>query len=625
MWFRRLNLSALLLALAVLPLAAQELTPAQLAEQARQRKQQSRCKVWSSDEVERGSNQGWLTSPRQRPASKPCSAEELNPALAVPQAAPEAAAAPPPATGEAGTAPAPATEAQPAATEEAAPAEAAPPAPAADDPTPDEIKPVRTRWRTYNVEGYPEYGYRIYDPYHQNLIKADYPIAGDWFMEVSALETMVFKARRNLDFSNVFADQISAGTLEFFRHNNFYGQNLIFGAEFRRNDDAFVPSNFRIRINGVADFKNNVNAFIRGSHVDTTLFDAFADVRLADFGHSNFDQLFLRAGIQGFKSDFHGLVFNDVGLGGRLFGEARKNRLRYDIAYFKLFQKDPISGFIDFSQPSSHQVGIARLAWEDFLVTGWNSEWTFHYNRDHRKQTDTDLDTFYLGASFNGHVGRLILNPAVHFVTGHADALEAGVPVQHSVAAWTGLLDVQYPLDFMTFRFGYVYASGDSDPTDRHDTGFDAISDGTVLFGGPLSYWVGENIRFGRGDFTRANSYYPSFRGANAPANYINPGLQLVNLGSDFNLSPRVQFAVNLNYMRFNEVGPYTNRIVILDRDAGIEGNVFVRWKPFLRQINENLVFDNGFSIMNPLPGVRGAFQSSGYVYSTFTAVRFIF
>ena len=427
MWFRRLNLSLLVLGLTVLPLAAQELTPAQLAEQARQRKQQSRCKVWNSDEVERGSAQGWLSGPRNRPGHKPCAAEELNPALAVPNG-PEAAAAAPPAEGEA--APAAATEAQPTAAEEAAPAEAAPlqPAPAPDDPTPDEVKPVRTRWRTYNTEGYPEYGYRIYDPYHQNLIKADYPIAGAWFMEVSALQTMVFKARRNLDFSNVFADQIAAGTLEFFRHNNFYGQNLIFGAEFRRNDDAFVPSNFRVRINGVADFKNNVNAFIRGSHVDTTLFDAFVDVRLADFGHSNFDQLFLRGGIQGFKSDFHGLVFNDVGLGGRLFGEAKKNRLRYDLAYFKLFQKDPISGFIDFSQPSSHQVGIARLAWEDFLVTGWNSEWTFHYNRDHRKQTDTDLDTFYLGASFNGHVGRLILNPAVHFVTGHADALEAGVP-----------------------------------------------------------------------------------------------------------------------------------------------------------------------------------------------------
>ncbi|HXE74726.1 MAG TPA: hypothetical protein VNN18_03680 [Candidatus Xenobia bacterium] len=612
-----LNLSALMVGMAVLPLAAQELTPAQLAEQARQRKQQSQCKVWTTDEVERPSDKGWLSSQRSKPAPKPCAAEQLNPALAPPPLMPETAAIPP-AAPEAGETPA--AEAQPPA--EPAPAE---PAPARDDPTPDEIKPVRTRWRTYNTEGYPEYGYRIYDPYHQNLIKADYPIAGKWFMEVSALETMVFKARRNLDFSNVFADQIAAGTLEFFRHNNFFAQNLIFGTEFRRNDDAFVPSNFRVRINGVADFKNNINAFIRGSHTDVTLFDAFVDVRLADFGHSNFDQLFLRGGIQGFKSDFHGLVFNDVGLGGRLFGEVKKNRLRYDLAYFKLFQKDPISGFIDFTQPSRRQVAIARLAWEDFLVTGWNSEWTFHYNRDHRKQTDTDLDTFYLGASFNGHVGRVVLNPAVYFVTGHADALEAGVPVQHSVAAWMGLVDVQYPLDFMTFRAGYVYASGDGNPADRRDTGFDAISDGTVLFGGPLSYWVGENIRFGRGDFLRANSFYPSFRGANAPSNYINPGLQLVNLGSDFNLSPRLQMAVNLNYMRFNDVGPYTNRIVILDRDAGLEGNIFVRWKPFLRQINENLVFDNGFSILNPLPGMRGAFQSSGFVYSTFSAVRFIF
>jgi hypothetical protein len=336
-----------------------------------------------------------------------------------------------------------------------------------------EIRPLSTRWRTYSLEGQPQLTYRIYDPYHQNILKADYPIRGPWFLEVTALNT------------------ITAGTLDFVSHNSFYSENLIFGAEIRRHDDTFVPSNFRLQINGVADFRHNINAFTDGSDGNAHLFNAFADIRLADLGHDNFDLMFLRAGIQGFKSDFHGLVFNDVGLGGRIFGEAKKNRLRYDFAYFKLFQKNPVSGFIDFSRPSRHQVGIARLTWEDFLVSGWNSEWTFHYNRDQRKiaglSERADLDTFYFGASFNGHVGRWVFNPSVFVVAGHADQLEAGIPVEHDVLAWTALLDVQYPLDFWNLRFGYLYASGDDNPTDRRDTGFDAISDGVVLFGGPLT------------------------------------------------------------------------------------------------------------------------------------------
>jgi hypothetical protein len=487
----------------------------------------------------------------------------------------------------------------------------------------NEVRSVRTRWRTYNLEGQPQLTYRIHDPYHQNILKADYPIKGDWFLEMTALNTIVHKSRRNLDFSRVFPNQ------DFISHNSFYSENLIFGAEFRQHDDTFVPSNFRLQINGVADFRHNINAFSDSSDGNAHLFNAFADVRLMDLGHDNFDLMFLRAGIQGFKSDFHGLVFNDVGLGGRIFGEAKKNRLRYDFAYFKLFQKNPVSGFIDFGRPSSHQVAIARLTWEDFLVPGWNSEWTFHYNNDHRKivasSNRAGLDTFYFGASFNGHIGRWVFNPAFFIVTGHADQLEAGGPAQHYVLAWTGLLDVQYPLDFWNLRFGYMYASGDSNPADRRDTGFDAISDGVVLFGGPLSYWVGENIKFGPGDFVRANSLFPSFRGVNAAANYINPGMHIFNGGVDAILSPRWQTSVNVSYLRFAETGSYTNRVVILDHDGAVETNVFVRWKPFLSQLNENIVFDTGFSVLFPLQGVRGAFQSDRTVFSTFTAFRFIF
>ena len=527
---------------------------------------------------------------------------------------------------------------KPAEKDDSANAPNTPPAAAEEPPKGSpEIQPVLTRWRTYDLQGHPEFTFHIYDPYHQNILKADYPLAGNWFLELSAFNNVTYKSRRNLDFRSVFADQIAAGKLKFVRHNQFVTENILFGAQIQHNDDTFVPANFRFRVNGVFDYKRDINVLNSGSNGTSHLFDAFVEFELHDFGgkqegHSNFDLLFVRGGLQGFKSEFHGLIFNDVGAGGRLFGELKKNRLRYDFAYLKLFQKNPVSGFIDFSVPSGHQVAIARFSWDD-LVLGWNSEWTFHYNRDHRTVSVSgspsplraNVDTFYGGATFNGHIGRFTFNPAIHAVFGHADAIVAGATQRHSVAAWTALLDGEYKLDFWNFRLGYLYASGDANPSDKRDTGFDAISDAVQLFGGPISYWVGENIKFGKGDFVRANSLFPSFRGVNGAANYINPGLHAFNAGVDTTLSPRFDFSANFNFLAFAATGAYTNPIVIAHKPAGVEENAFLRWKPFLREANQNVIFDFGFSVLHPQQGLRDAFGSGRTVFSTFLAFRLVY
>ena len=152
-----------------------------------------------------------------------------------------------------------------------------------------------------------------------------------------------------------------------------------------------------------------------------------------------------------------------------------------------------------------------------------------------------------------------------------------------------------------------------------------------TLFGGPLSYFVGENIKFGNGDFVRANSFYSSLRGLNNQANYVNPGMQLINTGVDTIFTRRVQMALNVNYYLFNELGAYANNnkfgvpVRILHHDGGFEQNVFLRFKPFLRQLNDLLLIDTGFSVMQPLQGMKDAFGSSRPVYSTFLALRIVY
>jgi hypothetical protein len=496
-----------------------------------------------------------------------------------------------------------------------------------------ELEPVATRWRSYDYQGRPEYTFRIYDPYGQNVLKADFPVAGDWFVEVNALANLVYKSRENLDFRPAFADQIAAGTLTFTGRNDFANQNLLVGAELRRFEDAFYPSTFRFRVNGVADHRSDINAFNPGSNSDERLFDAFFDVVLHDFGDptdgkGNFDLLVLRGGLQGFRSDFHGLVFNDVGLGGRLFGEAKRNRLRYDLVVLDLYQKDPISGFNDFSPASDHQVAVARLAWDD-LMLGWNGEWSLHANRDRREVPGVAREarhgTWYLGSTFNGHLGRVTFNPALYGVFGHADHAVAGALERHTVRAWLALLDAQLEFDYWNFRAACLVASGDGDPADDRDTGFDAISDGVTLFGGPLSYWVGENIRFGRGNFVRGNSFLPALRGVNDPANHVNPGLHLLNLGVDMTLSPRLDAAANLSYLRFAATADYGDRVVIGHRPAAVEGSLFVRLKPFLRRANQNVLLDLGASTLRPASGLEDAFGSDDAVVATFFAVRLVY
>jgi AMIN domain len=511
-----------------------------------------------------------------------------------------------------------------------------------------DIEPENTRWRTYDLEGVPQYGYHQLDPYHQNRLKGDFPAFGEkWFSEIDVFQTFIYKSRKNVDFTQEFnANQkCFHSTGEECLHNNFMDENGIFGFEIRHNDDRFFPSDFRIHMDGIADFRHDPNAVNVQSAGNAEIFDAFSDVQLANFGTHNFNQMFLRGGLQAFKSDFHGLIFNDTGLGGRIFGQALKNRLRYDVVYLKLFQRNAVSTLFDFRIPSQHQVVITRFTWEDFLVKGWNSEWTFHFNHDPRKANSAknlaalDLDTFYAGATFNGNLGRFIFNPAIYGVFGSADhnVITNGIPaaVHHDVRAWNGVIDLEYPIDFLKFRFGYVYASGDN-PNSKTDTGFDAISDATVLFGGPFSYWTGEDIKFGAGDLVRANSFFPSLRGGNAQANYENPGLQLVNLGMDATITRRLQTSFNVNYYYFNSLGTFPgvgvantvnglNAFIINHHSGAIEENAFLRWKPVLHQINDLFVIDFGFAVMQPLAGMHDIFGRSTPVYTFQVVPRLVF
>ncbi|MCG8605017.1 hypothetical protein MJD09_08475, partial [bacterium] len=330
------------------------------------------------------------------------------------------------------------------------------------------------------------------------------------------------------------------------------------------------------------------------------------EVKLADVGE-NFDFVSTRGGVQFFQSDFNGLVFQDFNLGGQLFGELSKNRYQWSAAYLNLLQKE--NGLLTF-ESQDQQVFFANWFVEDFLKPGFNTVFSFHYNRDRQSNAfATELDVIYIGLASAGHWGRIEFSPAVYFAFGNQD-IEGN---RLDVSAYLAGVEFAYPKDYMNYRAAFFVASGDSDPFDDKATGFDSINDNINLFGAGNSFVIGGS-QFG----TRANSFIPSIRPTATQANFINPGILLANAGLDVTLTPKMFFTSNFNYFQFMQ----TESIVVDSKSLGFELNGAINHRLFL---NENLVFQLGMNAFFPQNGAKQILGSDDIIFTGNVALVTLF
>ena len=100
----------------------------------------------------------------------------------------------------------------------------------------------------------------------------------------------------------------------------------------------------------------------------------------------------------------------------------------------------------------------------------------------------------------------------------------------------------------------------DCESARRAARGFDTIEDFPAFAGGIFSFWNREGIRLtGTGvNLTSPDSLLPSLRTNKneGQANFVNPGIFLVNPGADFDLTPKLQGFLNVNYLRFERTAP---------------------------------------------------------------------
>jgi len=406
------------------------------------------------------------------------------------------------------------------------------------------------------------------------------------------------------------------------------------------NGDANNPGDVGTLLNGgltqAPASLNNTDATARNKAY-VSLQEAFVEWHIADLS-MNYDFCAVEVGNQTFNSDFRGFVFNDTNLGARFFGNYGDNRWQYNVALFDLREKDTNSGLNSLNR-RGQLVAVANVYRQDTLVPGYTAELSVLASFDRPDtQYDTNgflvrpapvgtvvphrVDSYYVGWTGDGHLGRWNISDAAYLVTGR-DELNgvAGRPVD--ILAEMAALEVSYDRDWLRYKASAFFASGDSDSQNGRATGFDSIADNTNFTGGPFSYWVRQSFNLAGTSLPikQRFSLLPDLRaGANfeGQSNFVNPGLLLLGVGAEADLTPKLRAFANANYLWFDTTDPIKTLLVTnqAGRNIGADLSLGIQWRPFLIS---NVVISAGCGFLLPGGGYRDIYATTEPAVPGFT------
>jgi hypothetical protein len=446
--------------------------------------------------------------------------------------------------------------------------------------------PVPNRWRIMESLGFK---FPWYDPYNQNIWKGDKPIDGkDRFLSLNFISESVLQPRSvptpvGPQSPSEPGENDTIGRF----HQNVFVQTIIASADFYKGDTTFKPPEYEFKATLALNYNRVHVDEVRALQVDPRLGknrdDAFIgvqelfylkDLRTVD---ERFDFDEVRIGIQPFSTDFRGFLFQDSQPGIRFFGNRDNNRWQYNIAWFRRLEKDLNSGLNDVTKPPRHDdILLFNLYRQDLPWTGFTSQGIVLYNRNRdTKFYDSNgfierpaaigleqlrnYDVAYLGYNGDGHFGRLNLTVSAYGAFGHQNH---GVFVNASQQIRAGFLAAEASMDFdwKRIRASLAYASGDKNPYDDRATGFDSIFENPIFAGADTSYWISQAIPLiGGGGVALhgGNSLIPDLRSTKeqGQSNFENPGLRLIGVGADFDLTPKNRLSANVNELWFDDTG----------------------------------------------------------------------
>ncbi len=529
-------------------------------------------------------------------------------------------------------------------------------APAPQAFSPDQV-PIPDRWRL--IEGLGIVEEDLLDPYNQNTYKGDRPInpdkvpwlpitGDDWFFVANLISDTVYEPRtfpipvgiqttEDPDRLDVFGDDFST----------VLSQTFIAGFALLKGSTAYKPPSVEYRLT----FAYNVNyvdvperrvLFVEPSKGSDRLDhflgvqEAFVDYHFTSLDNDRFDFVSIRGGIQPFQADFRGFLFNDQQLGVRLFGNRDNNRVQFNLAAFWRLEKDTNSGLNSVVQsPRDDFVFIANLYRQDFLIPALTSQITLAYNRN-REGDDIeiddngfpvrpallgdlrgrDYDVFYIGYNADGRIGRINITASAYWALGEdRNNFFTGIPAD--INAQFAAAELSYDRDWARFRLSGLYQSGDSDPYDNKENGFDAIFENPVFAGADTSYWIRQTIPFAGGgravSVNGRNGILNNLRSSKeqGQSNFNNPGLWLVGVGADFDLTPEVRVSANANHLWFEDTTTLENLRIegSIPSDIGYDLSASAIWRP---KANQNIVFRLSGATLLGGDGFQDLFDNRG-------------
>ncbi len=480
------------------------------------------------------------------------------------------------------------------------------------------------RWRVVSLLGYRQ---NLLDPYSgNNWLKGDRPAWGeDWFVNLIAVSDSVVEPRRLPTPAGGPASE-EPGSLDTFGEGEqlVLAQSVIVEAVIYKGDTVFKPPDYEFRFTPVFNLNyarvGEAGALKALAGSDTSRREGvvgvqalFVDKHLRNVS-ARYDFDSLRVGIQPFASDFRGFLFQDSAPGVRLFGTRGNNRYQYNLAWLRRLEKDTNSGLNNLLELGGDalrddDVFVANLYAQDFLVPGLTAQATLVHNRnregDEVRYDDNgilqrpaslglelgrDYEVTYAGVSADGHVGRWNVSGSLYGAYGSATR---GLFVDREIDIAAGFAAAEVSRDFswMRVRGSLAWASADDDPFDDAAGGFDAIFENPLFAGADTSFWIRQPVPLvggGRVALSGRNGLLNAVRPSKefGQSNFENPGLVLLGIGVDLDLTPTLRASINVNHLRFGDTAvlEVARAQAPIDEAVGEDISVAITWRPFATQ-----------------------------------------
>ncbi|HYG49140.1 MAG TPA: hypothetical protein VD846_14510 [Allosphingosinicella sp.] len=532
--------------------------------------------------------------------------------------------------------------------------------------------PVPDRWRLIETLGVVKE--RWFDPYNQNTLKGDRPLCiptpeeqakrreegrpkcrtprflgldeDEWFFVVNAISDTVVEPRT---FPIPVGVQTTAepGSNDVFGRNDslVLSQSFIAGVALVKGSTAYMPPHVEYRLTlalnvNYVDVAERRVLFVEPSKGTSRLDYAlgvqelFVDYHLRNVS-DRYDFDSVRVGIQPFQLDFRGFLFNDQQLGIRLFGNRDNNRFQYNLMAIWRLEKDTNSGLNNVLQaPRKDWILAANLYRQDFPFVGLTSQASLTVNVN-RERGDIEVDdngfpvrpalignlrarnyeVAYLGYSADGRIGRINLSASAYGALGW-DRNNIFTGETGKIRSFFLAAEPSYDLNWMRFRGAFLFASGDGEPFDDKEGGFDAIFENPIFAGADTSYWIRQSIPFAGGgravSVNGRNGILNSLRSSKeqGQSNFNNPGTILLGAGADFDLTPEVRVSGNVNHLWFHKTAVLQalRGEGSIPREIGWDVSAAAIWRP---ELTQNIVFRASAAMLQPGAGFRDLFFNS--------------